>query len=257
LILLGAAAAVMALSLVLTMSRSGITAMMLASTATVIAALRRQRTGAGRRVVTAYLVVLFVAVFGWVGVDAVVTRFSDANWSEFNDRRGAWADAVAIAARFPLTGTGLNTYGAATTLFQQHDRTLHYVEAHNDYLQLLAEGGALLTAPALLAVAAFAMLVRRRFREEMSLTSYWLRVGAVTSLGAIALQEMVDFSLQMPGNAALFAVVCAVAIHQTPRRSRSEDLRTSADSRAEQAIPFRPRWRPSGQVPIPEPVVHL
>jgi hypothetical protein len=68
---------------------------------------------------------------------------------------------------------------------------------------------------------AFAALVRRRFREETSATTYWLRVGAVTGITAIALQETVEFSLQMPGNAALFAVVCAIAIHRTPHTGRS------------------------------------
>jgi hypothetical protein len=40
----------------------------------------------------------------------------------------------------------------------------------------------------------------------------WARIGAVTSLIAIALQSLMEFSLQMPGNAALFAVVAAIAI---------------------------------------------
>jgi hypothetical protein len=30
------------------------------------------------------------------------------------------------------------------------------------------------------------------------------------------LLEMVEFSLQMPGNAFLFAVLCAIALHRTP-----------------------------------------
>ena len=41
----------------------------------------------------------------------------------------------------------------------------------------------------------------------------------VPLLTAIVLQETVDFSLQMPGNAALFAVLCAVALHRTPVRN--------------------------------------
>ena len=51
-----------------------------------------------------------------------------------------------------------------------------------------------------------------------STTTYWIRVGAVMGLTAIALQETVDFSLQMPGNAALFAVLCGIALHTTPER---------------------------------------
>jgi hypothetical protein len=67
-------------------------------------------------------------------------------------------------------------------------------------------------------VGTFAAAVRRRFNDETSATTYWIRVGAVTGLTAIALQETVDFSLQMPGNAALFATLCGIALHATPGR---------------------------------------
>ena len=43
---------------------------------------------------------------------------------------------------------------------------------------------------------------------------YWIRFGAATGLAAIALQSAVEFSLQMPGNAALFVVLCAIALHE-------------------------------------------
>jgi hypothetical protein len=39
-------------------------------------------------------------------------------------------------------------------------------------------------------------------------------LGAVTGIVAIAFQEIVEFSLQMPGNAALFTVLCAIAIRR-------------------------------------------
>ncbi|MEO8011685.1 MAG: O-antigen ligase family protein, partial [Dokdonella sp.] len=219
-VLLAAAAAIMALSLVMTMSRSGIGAMTLAVAITTLVALTRQRTKARKTVAAGYLVVVVVAVFAWVGVDSISTRFSKADWSEVNGRLGPWSDALAIASRFPLGGTGLNTYGVATLFYQKHDLASHYREAHSDYLQLLAEGGALLIIPAIVCVGAFVALVRRRFKEEDSGSSYWLRVGAVTGIAAIALQETVEFSLQMPGNAVLFSVLCGIAIHQAPPRDR-------------------------------------
>jgi len=116
---------------------------------------------------------------------------------------------------FPLTGTGLNTYGTAMLLFQEHDLSRHYAEAHNDYLQLAAEGGALVVLPAglCLVLVMFVREVRRRFRQQVPSTSLWLRAGAVTALIAIALQDAVELSLQMPGNALMFAVTCAVALH--------------------------------------------
>ena len=44
-------------------------------------------------------------------------------------------------------------------------------------------------------------------------------MGASMGLLAIALQSAVDFSLQMPGNAAMFVVLCAVALHRSDERA--------------------------------------
>jgi O-antigen ligase len=132
------------------------------------------------------------------------------------DRRAPWADAWGVAQVFPVVGTGLNTYGVAMLFFQRHNLDVHYAQAHNDYLQLLAEGGLLLALPALAIGALLVRDVRRRFVEDQGTSAYWIRAGAVASLIAIALQETVDFSLQMPGNAALFAVVCGIALHKAP-----------------------------------------
>jgi len=163
-------------------------------------------------VVVAFVVVLSVA---WIGTSTISERFSSANWTELNERRGAWGDAIAIAAQYPRTGTGFNTYGVATLFYQHYDLEQHYAQAHNDYLQLAAEGGLLLAIPAAACIVLFAASVRRRFKQETSVSTYWIRVGAVTGLCAIALQETVEFSLQMPGNAFLFVVLGAIALHRT------------------------------------------
>jgi O-antigen ligase len=202
---------------VLTLSRSGITAALFAMALTAVVALRRHRNITRRTIGAVYLVLLAIAVTEWVGIDAIVSRFAVPGGIGFDVRRGAWADALSIASIFSLTGTGLNTYGVAVLFYHQHNPGLYFREAHNDYLQLAAEGGLLLAVPAALCIATFATIVWKRFNEETSSSGYWLRVGAVTGLAAIALQETVDFSLQMPGNAALFAVLCGIALH----RSRS------------------------------------
>ncbi len=142
-----------------------------------------------------------------------------ADWSELNGRRGPWADAIDIASRFPVVGTGLNTYGVATLFYQRHDLAKHYSAGPQRLPAARRRRRPAADDPCrALGVGAFIVAVRRRFVEETSVRTYWLRVGAVTGLTAIALQETVEFSLQMPGNAALFAVVCAIALHRTPDR---------------------------------------
>jgi len=218
LILLAGSALVMGVALVLTMSRSGMSALALAVVLTGTMVARRLRS-ARRTVAVGYLLLLVIVAVGWVGAGAVASRFGEARWNNFNDRRGAWEDAIDIARKFPMVGTGLNTYGVSTLLFQRHDLSRHYEQAHNDFLQLAAEGGLLLTIPAALCLGLLVVLVRRRFADDVSERTYWLRVGAVTGLIAIAFQETVDFSLQMPGNAALFAVLCAIALHRPEAES--------------------------------------
>ena len=120
-------------------------------------------------------------------------------------------------ATSPLTGTGLNTYGIATAKYQTALIRHALREAHNDYLQLAAEGGLLLGVPALVAilpVRAGRMEALPQSADDRS--AYWLRFGATTGLVAIALQSAVEFSLQMPGNAVMFVVLCAAALHRAP-----------------------------------------
>jgi len=225
LLLLAAAAAVMGLSVVLTMSRSGITALALALALTVAFIAQRERVRGRGSIAILFVLGLIIVVVAWAGPGVIAARFSENQNADLDGRRGAWADANDVRRRFPLVGTGLNTYGVAMVLYQRHDVTHQYTEAHNDYLQLAAEGGWLLTVPALLAVVAVAGASRRRLAVEDSTSAYWIRVGAITGIAAIALQESVEFSLQMPGNAALFAVLCGIALHRTPPR---RDARLSA-----------------------------
>jgi O-antigen ligase len=220
-VLLMGAAAIMTLSLVLTMSRSGMSAALLVLVATAGLVVLRSPTRGQKTAGVAAIAVLLVVAVGWAGTNVIAQRFSESDARDLNGRLGPWTDAVGIAARYPLAGTGLNTYGLATLFYQEFDLDHHYAQAHNDYLQLAAEGGLLLTLPAAACAIVFAFAVRRRFREETSVSAYWLRAGAVTGILAMALQETVEFSLQMPGNALLFAVLCAIALHRSPERKRS------------------------------------
>ena len=213
LVLLAGASVVMALSLVMTMSRSGITALALSLLLTGGFALRAT-TRSRRAIGVAYLILLAVVVAGWVGSDAIVARFSQTDWSEFNHRRGAWADAWSVVRAFPLAGTGVNAYRAAALFYQREATDAFFAQAHNDYLQLAAEGGLLVMVPAVAAVVLFVVGTLARMREGRGSTSWWLRAGALTGLTAMALQELVEFSLQMPANAALFAALCAIALHR-------------------------------------------
>jgi hypothetical protein len=63
-------------------------------------------------------------------------------------------------------------------------------------------------------------------------------VGAVAGLLTAGIQAAGDFSLQMPGNAALFCVLAAIALHRSGRPEPPSRL--SRLSRLLQAFGARP-----------------
>jgi O-antigen ligase len=86
-------------------------------------------------------------------------------------------------------------------------------QAHNDYVQLAAEGGLLLGVPAAAAMILLVRAIRRNLRAARAESrGYWIRAGAVIGLLAAAIQEVFEFSLQIPVNALLFATLAAVAL---------------------------------------------
>jgi O-antigen ligase len=205
---------VMALSLVMTLSRSGVICLAVALLIVGVVVARRAAGGFRRSVAVLVLCCTVVLTFGWGGMDAVLGRFAEPNMLTLNGRLFIWRDTARIIRDAPLVGTGLGTYATAMASYQTPVPGWNFsvAQAHSDYLQLAAEGGLLLTAGTAVLLVTFIREARRRFRQCASSSSaeYWIRVGAVTGLVAIALQETAEFSLQIPGNAALFTVLLAL-----------------------------------------------
>jgi O-antigen ligase len=215
------ATAIMALSIVMTFSRGGLIAL-----ATVVLVgsswmIGRQR-GMRRFVIGVSMIVMLILAATWGGADVTIERFQGAA-ADLGGRKAIWKDTLRIIHDYPVTGTGLNTLGIAMLHYQTWGKTQFLVtEAHNDYLHLAAEGGLLLGIPILATLMIFALTVHRRFVDASDdLRTYWIRAGAVTGLCAIAVLEMFDFTLQMPGAAAAFVVLAAIAIHRPAELNRS------------------------------------
>ena len=212
---------IMSASLLLTKSRSGLGGLVLSMALVAMIAARRFGAGKARWMTLGALALLVVVVFAMAGGDVAARIINRPD--EMQLRKSIWTDSLAVIRDFPVTGTGLNTFGTAMVGYQtshrNSDRGLHFQEAHNDYLQLLVEGGALLTIPILAALALALAGIRRRFASRQDDTiGYWTRVGATVGLAAVAAQSMFEFSLQMPGNAALAVVLLAIALHRAPAR---------------------------------------
>jgi O-antigen ligase len=214
LILASVAMLIMGVALVLTLSRAAILSFVVALATAAWFLTRRQR--GSRRVLTlGYLALAGLLSIGWVGPDRIVQRFAASDETAPGARLTTWRDTLGIIQKFPLAGTGMNTYDTAMLMYESIEADTYAEEAHNDYLQLVAEGGLLVAGASALMLVLLARELARRFREDVSdPIAFQMRAGAVTGLVAIGLQELVDFSLQLPANAALFAVLWAIAIRK-------------------------------------------
>ena len=213
------AAVLMTLALVMTRSRSGLLCLAVVLAVTAMTAGRRLESRGSRVALVALLSLVVLVPLTWAGSDTAIARLGNAPGAVAL-RKDIWQVAIAMFRDFPILGTGLDSFGVAAIVYQGGGPQ-HYQEAHNDYLQLLAEGGLLMGVVALLAIAFTVAGVNRRFRrDDDRIENYWVRAGATIGLVAIAIQSLVEFSLQMPGNALLFTVLLAIALH-SPARPRS------------------------------------
>lgn len=213
------ASLVMAIAILSTRSRSGAIALFVALTTLALWGLRRQPSKATRRVMTVgLLAVMLIAVM--TSGAGVIARLNQTDWSANDYRVRAWKDSWRILNDFWLTGTGFNTYGTAMLHYQTTQPQLRYIEAHNDYLQLAIEGGVLVGVPFAALAGCIAFAIYRRFQAHHDDTrTYWVRVGAIAGIAAIAVQAVVEFTLQMSGAAVMFATLLAIALHASPART--------------------------------------
>lgn len=168
---------------------------------------RRVRTS----VVVAAAIVLVAAVpLLQIGADRLADRYAAAS-DELTAEGGrvvVWRDTAAMAARFPITGTGFGTFAEVYPRYRSPEVRLLYQHAHNDALQFLAEGGAI-GVGFLLCVL---IPVARRGTAGLGGAFGVLGVGAAAGLVALLLHSLVDFNFRIPSNAALAAILGGVVL---------------------------------------------
>jgi O-antigen ligase len=204
----------MAATLLVTVSRSGLIGLAVGLAAFTM--LSRGRTDArGRAWLAVGLTVIVAVAASYMNIGALTARVDEAFTQGIGGRRAIWGETWPMVSDFWRTGVGVGAYERGMLVYQQSPRDLIWFNhAHNEYLQLAAEGGVLLGVPMLVALAAALWIAARRLREDVS-AAYWLRAGAVSGLLAVLIQSIWETGLRMPANAVLFVILAAIAVrHQ-------------------------------------------
>jgi O-antigen ligase len=214
--LVGFMVAVTAGALALSLSRGGIVSTLVALAALAVA-VGVGRATRGQLWKAAAAVAASLAFAVWLAAGPLLTRLGTLGGLFTNDaltapRTGIWLDALRLAADFPLFGAG---YGAFAEIYPRY-QTAHLgglvTHAHNDWLQLLAEGGLAGSLAVLGLVGYYLAAASRLLRRRRDPEAIVLGLGALAGVLAFALHAGTDFNTHIPANALWFTVLAALGL---------------------------------------------
>lgn len=225
--LVAASAVLMASTVVLSGSRGGMVALVV-ELAIVAGFMRTHKIR--RTALTAGVVLTVVAclVF-WIGGDSVISRLASIHSEARTELDGGLRltidrDGLRMFTKAPLVGWGIGTFPTVYPQFRTFFTDKFINEAHNDYLQLLVEGGSVGFA---LMIWFLVLVFRNGIRKIDDWTLKYdgaVSLAAILGCSGILVHSFVDFNLQIPANAALFYTLCAIAATSTnftsPQRVR-------------------------------------
>jgi O-antigen ligase len=139
-----------------------------------------------------------------VGMQSAQADFSSG-------RVSYWQTAFEIFKAHPILGAGLDAFANAFTRYDTLPGAFRVEQAHNDYLQILADGGIV----GLACVLAFlVILFRNGLRNIASMSDDFGRsiaIGALAGCFGIAIHSFFDFPLRTPSNALFFLLLSVLA----------------------------------------------
>ena len=207
-------------ALILTASRGGIICFAL-ELALLWFLSRTHRIGRKQWVGAAAIALVAGTFIVWLGVGRTVERFEQLTQEGISGeiRVAMYRDTWRIVRDHPAAGTGMGTLVAVYPEYATFYNGLIVDHAHNDYLELLAEGGIVGGLCGLV----FVVLVLRngltRFAAAQTYSARAITAGSLVACCGLLMHTLVDFNLQIPSNALIFLLVSLVATaEQAPPR---------------------------------------
>jgi O-antigen ligase len=225
-------AAVMASTIFLSGSRGGMAAFA-AQMILLVAFVVKRRKNLKAAVALGTFLVVALGLLVWLGGGELVERVASIHSGARTELSGGTRltidrEALKMFAEKPVLGWGLGVFPEVFPQFSSLATNLKVGMAHNDYLQLLVEMGALGFATVLWFLLTLFCSALKKLKDQPTDTNTTVTLAALLGVSGILVHSFVDFNLQIPANAALFYVLCVVAAgeprfgqHRRKRRTPS------------------------------------
>src|SRR5712691_2670525 len=121
-----------------------------------------------------------------------------------------WNVTLDVIKDYPILGSGLGSFSVIYTRYDSGNGLYRLEQAHNDYLQTLADGG---IAGGLLGLSFLILLFGRGFARRATDDKFrsGVATGALAGCFAALVHSAFDFTLHTTANALLFLVLAAMA----------------------------------------------
>ena len=123
-----------------------------------------------------------------------------------------WSVAWRIFLANPVLGAGYDAFGVAFSRYDTWNGTFRIEQAHNDYLQILADAG----IAGFGCVAAFVFLFFRKslgvIRNSKNVFGRDAAIGALAGCSGILIHSFFDFPLRTTSNAFFFLLLAVIAV---------------------------------------------
>jgi tetratricopeptide (TPR) repeat protein len=185
----------------------------------------------GKKIISAAaLITALVGGIVLIGQDRVLERFEEfpeefqtATTSHGFLRVDVWRATVKMIAEQPFYGVGFGGFRVAVSQYAEISGAVAPREAHNDYLELAAAGGAFAVLCVVWFLYFFGKLLKRRFSESSTPFQDAARIGATGAFAGIAVHNFFDFSLHLIGNQIFLTALLCVAVHRKYANAKDEN----------------------------------
>ncbi|MBW2576219.1 MAG: O-antigen ligase family protein [Deltaproteobacteria bacterium] len=222
-ILLGFSSLLVAVSVFLSLSRGGIISLCISGGFCFLLVTLKQGTLRSSGITVVLLVCLLLISVGWFGWKPIFKEFENIrnDKGEITENRPIyWKDSVTAFKDFPITGTGMGTFGNIYPKYQSKSFGRRLTHAHNDYLEFLVNGGIVgfllfFGIPLTIIWKSYKVVVKRR--EAYSI---YISIGSICGILAILLHSITDFNLQIGANGLYLFFLCGLAVSASHTRLR-------------------------------------
>ena len=207
--LLSLAVVTMSAALFMSLSRGGI----IGFTVSMIFFILITRTRRSLRKKTGIIALLGIVIFFVVVMaswDRMEDRFKEIGEEQKIKRPEVWADTVNLIKDFPISGTGLGTFGGIYPRYQTRNSRLLFKHAENDYIEILTDTGIIGFIIIIGMASLFFYSVIKAWRRRHNNFVKCMAAGGLTSCVAIAVHSFTDFNLRIPANAMLLTVIAGI-----------------------------------------------